>query len=377
MAGRRTGRPPTFALIAGGGTAGHLLPGLAVARALVDGGHDPSTIHFVGSQRGIETRLVPESGFSLTALPGRGIQRRLTIDNIAAVFGLLRAIVSGVLLVRRRRPSVVLIVGGYASVACVVAAVIWRVPMVVAEQNAVAGAVNRLAGRFAKVCAVAFPGTDLPRSVVTGNPVRADVLAVDRRRDRDSARAELGVPLDRTLIAVVSGSLGARRVNTAVREALVSLADRGDLAIRHVVGRRDWESMREPPIELTTDGLLYRVVEYEDRMDLVFAAADLLIGRAGGTTVAELTEVGLPGVLVPLPGAPRDHQSANAAALVAAGAAVVIPDGELDGPRLVRELRALLDSPTTLRTMELASRSMAHPDSATRVATLMTAAARD
>jgi undecaprenyldiphospho-muramoylpentapeptide beta-N-acetylglucosaminyltransferase len=348
-----------------------------VARALVERGHDPAQIHFVGSQRGIETRLVPEAGFSLTALPGRGIQRRLTIENISAVFGLLRAIMSGLVLVRRRRPAVVLIVGGYASVACVVAAVIWRVPIVVAEQNAVAGAVNRLAGRFAKVCAVAFPGTDLPRAVVTGNPVRSDVLAIDRECDRVSARVQLEVPLDRTLIAVVSGSLGARRVNLAVREALGLLADRSDLAIRHVVGRRDWESMSEPPFDLPSDGLLYRVVDYEDRMDLVLAAADLLIGRAGGTTVAELAEVGLPGLLVPLPGAPRDHQSANAAALVAAGAAVVIPDGELDGARLVRELRPLLDSPEVLRSMERASRSMAHPDSAARVAALLTEVARD
>jgi len=377
MVGRSAGRPPTYALIAGGGTAGHLLPGLAVARALVDAGHDPSTVHFVGSRRGIEARLVPDAGFTLTALPGRGIQRRLTPDNLVAIAGLVRAIGSGILLMRRRRPSVVLIVGGYASVACAVAAVIWRVPMVVAEQNAVAGAVNRLAGRFARVCAVAFAGTDLPRSVVTGNPVRAEVLAVDRRGDRDRARVELGVPLDRIMVAVVSGSLGSRRVNTAVREALASLVDRNDLVIRHVVGRRDWDSMREPPIALPSDGLRYEVIEYEDRMDLVFAAADLLIGRAGGTTVAELTEVGLPAVLVPLPGAPRDHQRANAAALVDAGAAILIPDGELDGDRLVRELRPLLDSADLRGAMERASRSMAHPDAAERVVALMEEVARD
>ncbi len=377
MAGRRTGRPPTYALIAGGGTAGHLLPGLAVARSLVESGHDPASIHFVGSARGIETRLVPEAGFTLTALPGRGIQRRLTLDNLGAVFGLLRAVIAGVALVRRRRPAVVLIVGGYASVACAVGATIWRVPMVVAEQNAVAGAVNRLAGRFARVCAVTFPGTDLPRAVVTGNPVRAEVLAVDRARDREQAREALGVPVGRVMIAVVSGSLGARRVNLAVRDALGALADREDLLIRHVVGRRDWDSMREPPLRLTEDGLRYEVIEYEDRMDLVYAAADLLIGRAGGTTVAELTEVGLPAVLVPLPGAPRDHQSANASALVAAGAAIEIPDAELDGPRLVRELLPLIDSVERRRSMEDASRAMAHPDAAARVAALMEEVARD
>jgi len=376
MSGRRAGRPLTYALIAGGGTAGHLLPGLAVARALVAAGHDPATIHFVGSARGIETRLVPEAGFTLTALPGRGIQRRLSLSNVAAVFGLLRAVVAGVAVVRRRRPAVVLIVGGYASVAAAVGAVIWRVPMVVAEQNAVAGAVNRLAGRFAKVCAVAFEGTDLPRSVVTGNPVRADVLAVDRERDRTSARQHLGVPTDRVFIAVVSGSLGARRVNTAVREALPAWADRSDLAIRHVIGRRDWDTMSEAPIDLPPDGLIYDLVEYEDRMDLVLAAADLLIGRAGGTTVAELAEVGLPGVLVPLPGAPRDHQTANAASLVAAGAAILIPDAELDGNRLVTELAPILVEPSRLMRMSESARGLAHPDAAERLVALMEQVAR-
>ena len=376
MSGRRAGRPPTHALIAGGGTAGHLLPGLAVARALVESGHDPASIHFVGSARGIETRLVPEAGFTLTALPGRGIQRRLSLDNIVAVFGLLRAVIGGIALVRRRRPAVVLVVGGYASVASAVGAVLWRVPMVVAEQNAVAGAVNRIAGRFAKVCAVAFAGTDLPRSVVTGNPVRADVLGVDRQRDRASAREELGVPTDRLLIAVVSGSLGARHVNLAIREAVPTWADRRDLAIRHVVGRRDWETMSESPLELPDEGLIYRAVEYEDRMDLLFAASDLLIGRAGGTTVAELAQVGLPAILVPLPGAPRDHQTANAAALVAAGAAILVPDAELDGARLAREIEPMLESPVILERMSQGARTLAHPDAASRVAALIERVAR-
>jgi len=369
--GRRTVTPSTFALIAGGGTAGHLLPGLAVARALVAAGHSSSSIHFVGSERGLETTVVPDAGFTLTALPGRGIQRRLTFENVSAVFGLLRAVVSAIALIRRRRPRVVLIVGGYASVSCVVAAVIWRVPIVVAEQNAVAGAVNRLAGRFAKVCAVTFPGTDLPRSIVTGNPVRAEVLAVDRQRDRESARSALGIPLDRVLIAVVAGSLGARSVNGAVREALGYWAERRDLAIRHVIGRRDWEVMKDSPIALPPDGLLYETVEYEQRMDLVYAAADLLIGRAGGTTVAELAEVGLPGVLVPLPGAPRDHQTANAAALVGSGAAILIPNGELDGARLVGEIQPLLDDPARLHAMAESARGLAMPDAALRVAELM------
>jgi len=376
MGGRSPGEPGTYALVAGGGTAGHVLPGLAVARALVARGHDPASIHFVGSERGLEASLVPAAGFGLTVLPGRGIQRRLTLQNVAAVWGLLRAVAKGIGLVRRRRPAVVLVLGGYASVACVIGAVLWRVPIVVAEQNARAGAANRLAGLFAKAAAVPFAETDLPRKVVTGNPVRAEVLAIDRVADRAPARAALDLPLDRTVVAVVTGSLGARKVNQAVRAAVPAWADRSDLAIRHVIGSRDFDAMSADAPELPDGGLLYQQVRYEDRMDLLLAAADLLVGRAGGTTVAELAEVGLPGLLVPLPIAPRDHQTANAAALVRAGAAILVPDGELDGDRVVRELQPLLDEPERLVAMGAAARSLARPDAADRVADLVEANAR-
>jgi UDP-N-acetylglucosamine--N-acetylmuramyl-(pentapeptide) pyrophosphoryl-undecaprenol N-acetylglucosamine transferase len=376
MAGASSPTATTWALVAGGGTAGHVLPGIAAANALVTRGHDRSSIHFVGSARGLEARLVPEAGFEVTLLPGRGIQRRLTLDNVGAVWGLLKGVVQGVLLVRRRRPAVVLVLGGYASVACVLGAILWRVPLVVTEQNARAGAANRLAGRFARACAVPFDETDLPRKVVTGNPVRPDVLAVDRVAGRDAARAELGLPADRTVIAVVTGSLGARKVNRAVRGAVERWGHRRDLAVRHVVGTRDFDAFAADPPALPDrpeDGLVYQLVRYEDHMDQVLTAADLLIGRAGGTTVAELAEVGLASVLVPLPIAPRDHQTANAGPLVRAGAAILVPDAELDADRLVDELTPLLDEPSRLVAMGEAARRLAHPDAAERVADLVEA----
>jgi UDP-N-acetylglucosamine--N-acetylmuramyl-(pentapeptide) pyrophosphoryl-undecaprenol N-acetylglucosamine transferase len=366
----------TFAVIAGGGTAGHVLPGIALARALVARGHPPGSIQFVGSTRGIETRLVPEAGFPLVALPGRGLQRRLTIENVAAVAGLLRAMLEGVRLVRRLRPRVVVVLGGYASVACVAGAILNRVPIVVMEQNARAGAANRLAGRFAAACAVPFPETDLPRRVVTGNPVRAEVLAAAAADDRAGARRALGLPVDRTVVAVFSGSLGARSINTAVRGAIPRLATRGDLAIRHVIGSRDWEELGHQAPDLPADGLVYQPVRYEDRMAELLVAADLAIARAGGTTVAELAEVGRAAILVPLPIAPRDHQTANAAALVAAGAAVLVPDDQLSPERLVRELDAVLADPQRLARMGRAARSLARPDAAERVADLVEEHAR-
>jgi undecaprenyldiphospho-muramoylpentapeptide beta-N-acetylglucosaminyltransferase len=371
MSVRPSAEPATFALIVGGGTAGHVLPGLAIARALVARGHEPESIHFVGSTRGMENALVPPAGFGLTTLPGRGIQRRLTRENLGAIWGLIRAGVKGIGIVRRRRPAVVVTLGGYASVACTLGAVLWRVPIIVTEQNAKAGAANRLAGRFARASAVPFAETDLPRSVLTGNPVRSEVLAIDRAVDRNRSRQALGLPLDRTVVAVVTGSLGARRVNTAVLEALPLLAGRRDLAIRHVVGTRDWDLVQTSTPTLPDDGLVYEQIPYEERMDLVLAAADLLIGRSGGTTVAELAEVGLGAVLVPLPIAPRDHQTANAAALVRVGAAILVPDDELTGRRLVCELLPLLDDPASLVAMGNAAATLAHPDAADRVAELV------
>jgi undecaprenyldiphospho-muramoylpentapeptide beta-N-acetylglucosaminyltransferase len=374
-------RDGTWAVIAGGGTAGHVLPGIAIGKALVARGHPPATIHFVGSDRGIESRLVPEAGFALTLLPGRGLQRKITLENVTAVAGLVVAFVRAVAMLGRRRPAVVVALGGYASVACGLAAVLWRVPVVVAEQNAVPGSANRLVARFARASAVSFAGTGLPRSTVTGNPLRDEILGVDRRRDRERARAQLTLPMDRKVVVAFGGSLGALRINTAVHRARVLWHDRTDLALYHVVGERDWDLVGADSIgrddrQGAGERLLYRPVRYEDHMELVLAAADVAVCRAGATSVAELAAVGLPAVLVPLPGAPGDHQTANARALSDAGAAVLVPDGELDGDRLVAEVDNLLAEPDRLERMATAAAAAGRRDAGERVADLVERHAR-
>ena len=216
-------------VIAGGGTAGHVLPGLSVAAELVRRGTDPAAVWFVGSARGIEARLVPAAGFGVTLLPGRGIQRKLSAQNISSAWGLLRAAVKATALLVRHRPSVVLSVGGYASFPCVLGATVLRIPLVVAEQNARAGAVNRMASRVARACAVSFPGVDLPRAVLTGNPVRPELVALAAEPDgqrRRRARDTLGIPQDVTVVLVFGGSLGARRLNDATMELVESWSAR-------------------------------------------------------------------------------------------------------------------------------------------------------
>lgn len=367
---------PTFAIVTGGGTAGHVLPALAIAEALVARGHPRSSIHYAGSQRGIEVRLVPPTGIAMTLLPGRGIQRRLTLANVAAVWGLLLAGGRALRLVGRLRPSVVVAVGGYASVAVAMAAVLHRVPVVVTEQNVVPGAANRLVARFAKASAVSFEGTPLPRSVLTGNPVRPEISAMPPSgRARASARAALGVDESRRLVLVFGGSLGALRINFAVLDALAAWADRSDLAVHHVVGRRDWDQVSGlVPSDLGS--LSYRAVPYEDDMPTALAAADLVVCRAGSGTLFELAAAGLPAILVPSPVVTADQQTRNAEHLVAAGAAVLVRDEELDGASLVAEVTRILDDDPLRDAMARAASSWARPDAADDIAALAEAHAR-
>jgi UDP-N-acetylglucosamine--N-acetylmuramyl-(pentapeptide) pyrophosphoryl-undecaprenol N-acetylglucosamine transferase len=347
------------------------VPAIAIARALVDAGHPADTIHFVGSARGMEGRLVPAAGFEITLLPGRGIVRALRWSNVGAVAGTVLAVGRAVGIVARRRPAVVVSVGGYASVPCVVAAALLRVPLVVAEQNAVPGLANRLAGRFARASAVSFAGTPLPRAVVTGNPVRPEMCAVDRSAaGRRTARLALGLPEDATVVAVAGGSLGARRINDAAVGLAREWASRSGLVIYHVIGARDHDALVARRPETDPGGLVYRQVRFEDRMDLLYGAADVAVQRSGASTVFELAAAGVPSILVPLPGAPGDHQTANARRLESVGAAVVVSDAELDVTRLAAILDPLLADPARLDSMGRVATTLARPEAASDVAAL-------
>ncbi len=384
---RRAGVTPSV-LITGGGTAGHTNPGIAVAEALVAAGLAQDRIHFVGARRGNEKTLVGDAGFSIDLLPGRGIQRRLTPsaikDNVGAVAGLVAGLIKGVAVVAKRRPRVVLCLGGYAAFAASLAAVLLRIPLVVAEQNARASAVNRFFARSAMVCAVPFPGTDLPNGVVTGNPIRRSIIeavdgadsaaAADRiaRRIWPDFDGETTNPLvDRILVVVWSGSLGATRINQAVAELASRWADRKDVAVYHVVGRRDWPQFRRSMPEPESSGLCYVGVEYEDHMADLLVAADVAVCRAGASTVAELAVAGLPSILVPLPIAARDHQSANAEQLAAVGGALVVEDHELDADRLATMLDPLVDDEERRSLMIQGARSAGRPRAAHDVARLL------
>jgi UDP-N-acetylglucosamine--N-acetylmuramyl-(pentapeptide) pyrophosphoryl-undecaprenol N-acetylglucosamine transferase len=349
-------------VITGGGTGGHVYPALALAAELVKRGNSRDTIRFVGARRGLEARVVPEAGFAIDLLPGRGFQRRVTPANVRSAWDTLVAFVRARRVIRDVRPRVVVGVGGYASLPCLVAARLRRVPAVIHEQNAAPGLANRVAVRMGARAAVSLPRTPLRGAVVTGNPVRHEIAATVRAPDP-------GQPL----VTVFGGSLGAVRINEAALGLYALWRDRADVTVLHVTGPRNYEdcAARLVALRRPNDALRYELVGYEEHMEKLYARTTLAVCRAGAVTVAELAVAGIPAVLVPLPGAPGDHQTRNAEALAGANAAVLVPDEECDGARLDVELRTLLTDPARLESMAAAARRLARPDAAARLADLV------
>ncbi len=370
---RPTGRS---VLIAAGGTGGHVMPGLALARTLVE--RDPTaTVRFAGTSRGIERQVVPEAGFALDLLPILPLSRRLTLATILAPLAAVAGTVAAWRLIRRHGVAVVAGMGGYVTLPTAVAAWLARVPVVLHEQNAVPGLANRLASPLAaKVgvgvaeAAAAFP----PGKVaVVGNPVRPELARLDRAARRPEALRVFDLDERRRTLFVFGGSQGARRVNQAVVAATACWPDPAGLQILHACGRRDEDAVRAAwrSAAPTDRDLRVRVVGFVERMDLAYAAADLALTRAGAITVAELTAAGVPAVLVPLPHAAADHQAANAKAVAAGGGAVVVPDAELDGPRLAAVVAPLLADPERLAKMGVAMLGLARPAAAEDLAALV------
>lgn len=342
-----------YAVVTGGGTSGHVLAALAVADALVARGHDHDSIHYVGATSGVEGRLLPPTGYDYTLLDVTGLQRSLSIRNLAFFPRLVGSTWRALRLIRKLSPKVIVNVGGYASFPATAAAMLVGVPYVVVSYDRRPGLVSKLMARRAAASAVAFDGSALPRAQLTGAPVRQEVLNIDRDRDRLGARAQLQLPDDRLVFAVVGGSLGARRLNEVVSETVERLSDRRDLVIYHVVGARNLPQAA-PPRD-GSQGIMYRVLGYEDRMPLVYAAADLMMTRGGAATIAELATVGMPAVIVPWPGAAENHQVDNARELCDQHGAVLIEERDLTADRLIAELAELITNPASLPAMSSAA----------------------
>ncbi|MFN3254637.1 MAG: UDP-N-acetylglucosamine--N-acetylmuramyl-(pentapeptide) pyrophosphoryl-undecaprenol N-acetylglucosamine transferase [Ilumatobacter sp.] len=344
----------TFAVVTGGGTSGHVLPALAVADALVADGVEATEVHYVGCERGIETRLVPETPYPRTFFDVVGFQRSLTRRNLGFVPKMLRARRAAVTLLRELRPAVVVSVGGYASMPAVFAAKKLGIPIVVVSYDRRPGRASRLAARSAVACAVAFDNSPLPRARMTGAPVRQAVLDVDRETDRAAARDRLGIPNDRFFVAVMGGSLGSGVLNDAIAEYLTAHREDVGLAVRQVAGERFATSVA--PVGDGSSGVVHQVVGYERDMVAIYAGADLLIGRGGASTVHEVAATGTPAILVPWAGAADDHQSDNVAWLSEVGAAVLVDEAACRDGALGVEIERLRGSVDARRALADAAR---------------------
>jgi undecaprenyldiphospho-muramoylpentapeptide beta-N-acetylglucosaminyltransferase len=342
----------TFAVITGGGTAGHVVPALAVAEELEHNGHPAESLHYVGAQRGIETRLLPETPYPHTFLDVVGVQRRAVWANAAFLPRLARAAGAARRLLGGLAPRVVVSVGGYASLPAVLAARRLRVPIVAVSFDRVPGRATALTARFAAATAVAFERSSLPRATVTGPPVRQAIRDVDRAAGRQPARTALGLPADHFVIAVTGGSQGSGSLNDAVLAYATAHHSDSHLVIYHVAGERFVAGVAE---RVPRSATIHRLVGYERRMDLVYAAADLLVGRGGASTVAEVAVTGTPSILVPWPAAAEDHQTANVRWLADQDAAVLLAEANLSG--LGGAIDSLRDQPDRL--VELARNARA------------------
>ncbi|HEX6458203.1 MAG TPA: undecaprenyldiphospho-muramoylpentapeptide beta-N-acetylglucosaminyltransferase [Thermoleophilaceae bacterium] len=344
-------------VIAAGGTAGHVVPALAVADELRAAGAE---VEFVGGERA-EAQLVPAAGYPFHAIQVTGIDRRHLLRAARALVLAALALPRALALLRRIRPGVVIGGGGYVAGPVGLAAVLMRIPLVLTEADSHLGMANRLLAPAARRVFLSFPlaGRGGSKYVVSGRPLPRTTGRVDRAQ----ARARFGIPADAQCLLVFGGSLGARTLNEAAIDAFGAAAP---CSVLHASGRRDYEALRARLDKLGSPPH-YHLHPYIEPFADALAASDLVAARAGGS-VLEVAAAGLPSVLVPYPHATADHQTGNARWMEQEGAAVVVPDSELDGPRLAREVAALLGAPARLRAMAAAAQRVARPDAAQTIA---------
>jgi UDP-N-acetylglucosamine--N-acetylmuramyl-(pentapeptide) pyrophosphoryl-undecaprenol N-acetylglucosamine transferase len=345
-------------LIAAGGTGGHLYPALAVAesfRSLVEG----AEVIFVGTERGLETRIVPRAGFALEIIRAAPLRGGSLARKLSGVYGLFEGHVDSRKLLRRVEPDVVMGVGAYVSGTVVLASALKRVPTLILEPNAEPGLTNKWLGPFVDVAACAWEETTRrfgKKGVLTGNPVRSEIARVAPLAPQTASKMR---------VLVFGGSQGSTVLNRAVVGALPLLSGISSrLEWTHQTGPKDLEWVREV---YARNGVRGRVEPYIDAMDRAYEDADLIVSRAGATTCAELACAGRPALLVPLSLA-GGHQRQNAEMMARAGAAICLPESELSPERIASELRELLDSPRLREHMARKARGLARPDAAETVA---------
>lgn len=344
-------------LIMAGGTGGHVFPALATARLLQSRGH---SVHWLGSVGGMEARLIGETDISLSLISISGLRGKSRLTLLSAPFRLVRGLWQALAVLRTTRPDCVLGMGGFVTGPGGLAAWLTRKPLVVHEQNAVAGLTNRLLARFADTVLEAFPNSFGADTVTrcTGNPVRTDVAALAPPEERLAGRS------GRMRLLVIGGSLGALAINQCLPDALAKLAADVRPEVRHQCGERHLQTTREAYEACAVEA---RIEPFISDMAQAYAWADLVVCRAGALTIAELCAAGLGAILVPFPHAVDDHQTHNAAYMVQAKAAVLMPQNKLTADVLADTLNGLVTDRAKVLEMAQAARTLARPDATERV----------
>ncbi len=342
--------------IAGGGTGGHLFPGIAIAQELTARGH---FVFFIGNRGAMEQKLVPGHGFEIEYVKGGQIKGKGLFGAVKGLLTTLRGVFGALGVIRRRRPDAVVGVGGYASVAGVFASWLLGKTSFVCEQNSVPGRANRLLAKFAKIIFTAFPSTEkwLPEKKIhlVGNPLRIDFREKLKAAKKDEES-------DKPSLFIFGGSQGARTLNNATVAAVKIWMEKGGAPfITHQVGSLDFEKVMK---EYKAINAPVKAFEFINDMPGAYGSADLILSRAGAMSISEIAASGLPGILVPFPYAVDDHQTHNAMALVEAGGAILIHNHELTGERMVKEVDRLLADKEKLEDMAKKAKSFDKPGAA-------------
>ena len=351
-------------LIAGGGTGGHVYPGIAVAEELQRLRPDAKVL-FVGGSHGLEAQAVPEAGFPIRFVTVQGFPRRAWWRWPGAVIANAFGLVQSMWVVWREKPDVVLGTGGYVSGPVALAAVLLGRPLALQEQNSIPGLANRWLARIAREVHLSFTESRAyferkDNLRITGNPVRAFILS----GERSAGLRHFGLAEGKPTVFVFGGSRGAKRINDAALDAMKRLKGRVEVQFILQTGREDFERARA---EVASESLPARVMPFLREIHLAYAAADLLVCRSGAMTLAEIAACGTPAILVPYPYAAHNHQEVNAENLVERGAATIILDKDLDGERLAKEIAHLIADRQALRKMSAHARTFARLDAAERL----------
>jgi UDP-N-acetylglucosamine--N-acetylmuramyl-(pentapeptide) pyrophosphoryl-undecaprenol N-acetylglucosamine transferase len=357
------------AILTGGGTGGHIYPAVSIAKEIQKRYKDSEVI-FVGTEKGLESKIVPKEGFELRTIKVRGFERKLTLKNLVAVKEAVLSITNVRKIIKDFKPDIVIGTGGYVCGTVILGAALMGIPTIIHESNAFAGLTNKILFRFVDKIALNFEEAakyfgNPKKVVITGNPIRTDILDISKQ----TGLLEFGFKDDLPLIIVTGGSRGARKINQSILALAEECSKMGKFQLLHVTGDSQYEavmkSYKDRNISFDTSNL--KVVPYLHNMPYALAASDLIISRCGAMTLSEITILGKPSILIPFPYSADNHQEYNARALEKKGAAVLIIEKDLSEKKLKEAVLELLNDKQKLNTMAANSRKLGVKDAAEKI----------